>query len=64
MKALQCILAAFVLAMAIPQPADAYSPILTVLKTKKKPKQPKKRVPSPKEKCPPSTGKNKAKKCE
>lgn len=64
MKALRCILAAFVLAVAIPLPAEAYSPILTVLKTKKKPKQPKKCVPSPKEKCPPSTGQKKAKKRE
>lgn len=64
MKALQCILAAFVLAVAIPQPADAYSPILTVLKAKKKPKQPKKCVPSPNKKCPPSTEQNKAKKRE
>lgn len=32
MRALWCILAAFALAVAIPSPAEAHSPILTVLK--------------------------------
>ena len=39
MKALRCILAVFVLVVSIPLPAEAYSPILTVLNTKKKSKQ-------------------------
>lgn len=54
MKAFWCILSAFTLAVAIPLPAEAHSPILTVLKAKKKkPKKPMQCVPAEKKKCPP-----------
>lgn len=58
MKALRCILVAFAIAVVTPLPAEAYSPILTVLKTKKKPKT---CVPSAKKKCPLGTGQNRPK---
>ena len=61
MKGLRCILVAFTLAVVAPLPADAYSPILTVLKTKKKPKT---CVSSAKKKCPLGTGQNRLKKHE
>lgn len=53
MKASWCILTAFALAVAIPSPAEAHSPILTVLKSKKKKlKKPMPCVPAEMKKCP------------